>query len=56
MRLTRLSPSLRATYRLLPHMSLESEILLERSRSTGPIQQDTTTNTFYYLGYRYDLQ
>jgi tetratricopeptide (TPR) repeat protein len=55
-RLTRLSPALRATYKLLQHLSLESQILYERSKTDGPAQQDTTSNAFYYLGYRYDLQ
>jgi len=55
-RLTRISPALRATYKLLQHMSLETQILYERSKTDGPTQSDTTSNAFYYLGYRYDLQ
>lgn len=55
-RLSRISPGLRATYKLLQHMSLESQFLYERSKSNGQTQQDNTNNTFFYFGYRYDLQ
>jgi tetratricopeptide (TPR) repeat protein len=54
--LTRISPALRATYKVLKHMSIETQILYERSKTDGPTQNDTTGNTFYYIGYRYDLQ
>jgi len=30
--------------------------LYERSKTEGPSQNDTTSNVFYYIGYRYDLQ
>ncbi len=55
-KLTRISPALRATYKVLKHLSIESQLLYERSKTTGPTQQDKTNNTFYYIGYRYDLQ
>jgi len=59
-RLSRISPGLRATYKLLQHLSIESQLLYERSKTDGGpqlTQQSTTTsNTFYYLGYRYDLE
>ena len=54
-RLFRLSPSLRSSYKLLRRMSIEATLAMERSRNTGPAQNDTTSNLFYYLGYRYDL-
>jgi len=54
--LTRLTPSLRATFKLLQHMSIESQVLYERSKTDGPTQNDTTGNVFYYIGYRYDFQ
>jgi hypothetical protein len=54
--LTRLTPALRATYRVLNHLSLESQVLYERSKTDGPTQNDTTSNVFYYIGYRYDFQ
>jgi len=53
---TRLTPGLRATYRILTHLSIESQALYERTKTRGPTQNDTTNNTFYYIGYRYDFQ
>jgi tetratricopeptide (TPR) repeat protein len=55
-KLTRVSPGFRTTYKLLPRMSIEGDVSLEHSKTEGPTQSDTTTNTFYYVGYRYDLQ
>ena len=54
-RLFRVSPSLRTSYKLSRRMSVEGTIALEQSRNEGPAQNDTTSNLFYYLGYRYDL-
>jgi len=54
-RLVRISPSFRTSYKLTRRMSLDGTISLERSRNEGPLQNDTTTNVFYYLGYRFDL-
>jgi tetratricopeptide (TPR) repeat protein len=53
--LTRLTPALRATYKVLTHLSLESQVLYERTKTTGPTQNDITGNTFYYAGFRYDF-
>jgi len=54
--LSRITPALRATYKILNHLSLESQVLYERSKTNGPTQNDTTGNTFYYIGYRYDFE
>jgi tetratricopeptide (TPR) repeat protein len=54
--LSRITPALRATYKLLTHLSIESQVLYERSKTEGPTQNDTTSNVFYYIGYRYDFQ
>jgi len=54
-RLTRIAPSLRTSYKLTRRMSIEGTVAMERSRNEGPAQNDTTSNVFYYLGYRYDL-
>ncbi len=54
-RLFRLSPSMRTSYKLTRRMSLEGTVAMERSRNEGPTQNDTTSNVFYYLGYRFDL-
>jgi hypothetical protein len=53
--LFRLTPGLRTSYRWSQRLSVEGTLSLERSRFTGPIQNDTTTDVFYYVGYRYDL-
>jgi hypothetical protein len=54
-KIMRISPGLHTGYKLTPRMSLEATFSMERSRNEGPTQNDTTTNLFYYLGYRYDL-
>jgi hypothetical protein len=54
--LSRISPSVRFTYKVLTHLSIESQILYERAKNEGVTQNDKTNNTFYYIGYRYDLQ
>ncbi len=55
-KLSRITPALRATYKVLKHLTIESQVLYERSKTEGPTQNDTTSNVFYYVGYRYDLQ
>ena len=55
LRLKRWTPGLRASYKLAEKVSLESEISVERSRSTGPTLDDTATRVFFYLGYRYEF-
>jgi len=55
-RLTRITPALRATYKLLKHLSIESQFLYERSKTGGRTQNDTTSNGFYYIGYRYTFE
>jgi len=54
-RLLRISPGFRTSFKLLKRMSIEATLALEHSRNEGPTQNDTTSNVFYYLGYRYDL-
>jgi tetratricopeptide (TPR) repeat protein len=55
-RLTRITPALRATYKVLKHLSIESQFLYERSKTAGATQNDTTSNAFYYIGYRYTFE
>ena len=54
-RQTRWSPGLRATYRVLKQLSLESELSGEYGKSTGPNRDETASRLFYYLGGRYDF-
>ncbi len=53
--LARYSPGIRSSYKLYPRMSVEGTLAMEHSRNTGPEQNDTTANVFWYLGFRYDL-
>jgi hypothetical protein len=55
-KLTRVTPGMRFTYRFTPRAAIEADALLERSRTNGPLQNEEASNVFYYLGYRYDLQ
>lgn len=54
-RQTRWSPGLRATYRVLKQLSLESELSGEYGKATGPNRDETASRLFYYLGGRYDF-
>lgn len=54
-RQTRWSPGLRATYRVLKQLSLESELSGEYGKSSGPVLNETASRLFYYLGGRYDF-
>jgi hypothetical protein len=53
--LTRWGPGLHCSYKLSRRMSLDSTLSLEHSQNTGPTQNDTTNNIFYFVGYHYDL-
>jgi tetratricopeptide (TPR) repeat protein len=55
-RLTRITPAVRGTYKLLKHLSIETQFLYERSKTEGRTQNDTTSNAFYYIGYRYNFE
>ena len=52
---TRWSPGLRATYRVLKQLSLESELSGEYGKASGPTRDETASRLFYYLGGRYDF-
>ncbi|MFT3954408.1 MAG: tetratricopeptide repeat protein [Piscinibacter sp.] len=54
-KLTRWSPGLRATYRVLKQVAIESELSGEYSKSSGPSRTETANRLFYYLGGRYDF-
>lgn len=54
-KLYRISPGFRATYRLSNRASLLGEGIVEHSRTEGPSNYDTTNSVFFYLGYRYEL-
>lgn len=54
-RQTRWSPGLRATYRMLKQLSLESELSGEYGKASGTNRDETSSRLFYYLGGRYDF-
>ena len=54
-RTLRITPGMRMTWRFRPGWSLESDLNLEQSKTTGPSQNESATRAYYYLGYRFDL-
>jgi hypothetical protein len=54
-KLTRWSPGLRVTYRVLKQVAIESELSGEYGKSSGPNRNETANRLFYYLGARYDF-
>ena len=51
----RVTPGLRMTYRLSRRASVLGEGVLEHSKTNGPTNSDTTNSIFFYVGYRYEL-
>jgi hypothetical protein len=51
----RWTPGLRVSYKLSPRASLLGESIVERSKTDGPSNHDSSTSVFFYLGYRYEL-
>lgn len=54
-RLTRVGPGLRMSYKANPRSSVVAELLYEDSRSRGPTGSDHSRAAFFYVGYRVDL-
>jgi hypothetical protein len=54
-RVNRISPGVRLSYKLSDHASLMGETIFEQSTTDGPINHDSSSAYFFYLGYRYDL-
>ncbi|MFN3566085.1 MAG: tetratricopeptide repeat protein, partial [Burkholderiaceae bacterium] len=54
-KLARVSPSLRLSWRPTQASVLELDYLLEHTRTTAPTTSDTTTRHFLSIGYRLDL-
>jgi tetratricopeptide (TPR) repeat protein len=53
--LTRLSPGLRASYRIFSRFSIEGQFALERTNTDGALIDNTITRYFYYIGWRWDF-
>lgn len=54
-KLLRLGPGVRLTYRQSRRASLLAELLYEISRTEGPVNHDNSSSAFFYVGYRYEL-
>ncbi len=54
-KLYRISPGLRSSYRFSPRASVLGEGVVEHSKTNGPTNNDTTNSIFFYVGYRYEL-
>lgn len=54
-KLTRVGPGLRSTYRVSRRSSVLGELLYEVSRTRGPVNRDDSSSVFFYVGYRYEL-
>jgi tetratricopeptide (TPR) repeat protein len=54
-KVNRVSPGIRLSYKLSEHASLMGETIFEQSTTDGPINHDSSSAYFFYLGYRYDL-
>ena len=54
-KLDRLTPGLRLTYRVRDSFALESEFIWEKTRTVGPTSRDDASRGFFYFGYRWDF-
>lgn len=54
-RMTRLSPGFKMSYRVRERLALEFEATLEHTHTTSPTVDDTTKRGYYFLGYRWDF-
>jgi hypothetical protein len=55
LKLLRLTPGFRVSYRMSRRASLIGETMVEHSTTDGPSGNDTTNSVFFYLGYRYEF-
>jgi hypothetical protein len=54
-RLLRVGPGIRVSWRASRRASLLGEVLYETSRTDGPTNHDSSNSAFFYVGYRYEL-
>ncbi|MDP9044385.1 MAG: hypothetical protein M3O01_06205 [Pseudomonadota bacterium] len=54
-KVSRVTPGLRMTYKLSRRASVLGESVVEHSKTDGPTNHDTTNSIFFYVGYRYEL-
>ena len=54
-KLRRVTPGLRLTYRVRDGIALEGEYIYEQAHTKSAAQQDDSTHQFFYVGYRVDF-
>lgn len=54
-KLLRIGPGVRLSWRTSRRASLLGELLYETARTDGPTNHDTSNSVFFYVGYRYEL-
>jgi len=55
LKLMRVTPGMRVSYRVSRRASLIGESIVEYSKTDGPSGNDKTNSIFFYLGYRYEF-
>jgi len=55
LKMTRWTPGLRVTWRLIRQVAIESEVSVESAKTSGPNRSEDSTRTFYYLGARFEF-
>jgi hypothetical protein len=54
-KMTRWTPGVRMTYRVIQRISLETELTYEIADTAGPTRNESSQRMFYYLGARFDF-
>lgn len=54
-KLLRVGPGVRLSWRASRRASLLGELLYEASRTDGPVNHDNSNSVFFYVGYRYEM-
>ena len=54
-KLVRIGPGVRLSWKASQRASLLGEFLYENSRTNGPSNHETSNSVFFYVGYRYEL-
>ena len=55
LKMTRWTPGLRVTWRVIKQVAIESEVSVESAKTSGPNRNEDSTRTFYYLGARFEF-
>ncbi|MBL8289455.1 MAG: outer membrane protein assembly factor BamD [Rubrivivax sp.] len=55
LKMTRWTPGLRVTWRVVKQVAVESEVSVESAKTSGPNRSESSSRTFYYLGARFEF-